>query len=137
VCQSTFDAFTGKTYFTFFDAVTVAEPVPEGVADGLALADALGDVAAGRLGTVADGTGAAASEVAEGSTNCGVAATGTSPVLLPQPARQTANTVKPERVRSNGTGPSWQKSAGPADPSWLGWHMTAGRVVPADAGGGL
>ncbi|GAB2581898.1 hypothetical protein Aab01nite_59100 [Paractinoplanes abujensis] len=109
MCQSTFDALTGKTYFTFLAAVTAAVADFEGVADGVALADAPGDVAAGRLGATEDGVGAAASDVAAGSTNCGVAEADPPPELAPQPARQTAITVKPERVRSNCTGPSWHE----------------------------
>jgi hypothetical protein len=102
-----------------------------GAALGDPLGDALGDVDDGGgagtlLGTESDGSVAAL--LSAGTTNCGVDTADGAPALPPQPARQTARTVKPGSVRSHCTAPSWQNSPGPADPRWIGWHCrrTAG-----------
>jgi hypothetical protein len=120
---------TGKTYFTLVvgvDGLVVADRLADGL--GAALGDALGDVggAGALLGTSRDGSAAAL--LSAGTTNCGVDTADGATALPPQPARQRAKTVKPERVRTNCTAPSWQNSPGPADPRWIGWHYrrTAG-----------
>ncbi|MGX6603935.1 hypothetical protein ACWKSP_17590 [Micromonosporaceae bacterium Da 78-11] len=106
---------TGNTYFTDVDSV-VADALAEalGEADGPA-EEGVGPAEEGAgVGVVA--VGSAGGVVAAGCTNCGVAAAEVGAGVPPQPVRQTAKTVRPERVRSNRTGPSWQNPAGPADP---------------------
>jgi hypothetical protein len=109
---------TGNTYLTFvlgaFDD-----------ADGDGFADLLGDgeaevaVGAADEGTSTDGS--APADATGPSTNWGVAAADVPPVLPPQAVSETAATDRQARVRSTRTAPSWQKSAGRADPLSLGW----------------
>ncbi|GAA1584208.1 hypothetical protein GCM10009828_005550 [Actinoplanes couchii] len=90
-------------YFTVFFSACL-DGVSEGFSDGVA--DGAGISAAG---AVAEGT-------ADGSTNWGVlAGEADPPVVDPQPARQTAASVRPERARSIGIAPSWQKTGNGAE----------------------
>jgi hypothetical protein len=97
--NATLPALTGKAYrigrLVFALALGFAVV-------GTALAD--GGVAEG----VGGGDGGAETAV-DGATNCGVAAADGPPPAPPQPARHSASTVRPERVRTATTGPSWQK----------------------------
>jgi hypothetical protein len=110
--QSTFDASTGNTYFT--EAALV---VSDALGFGFALADvaALGLAGADAGGAALVAADSALDDCAAGSTNFGVAAGEDDPPAPPQPARQTAAIVRPERVRSERTAPSWQKTGDRAD----------------------
>ncbi|GLY05160.1 hypothetical protein Acsp01_55390 [Actinoplanes sp. NBRC 101535] len=101
VWKSTFDASTGKTYFT--------SVVAGGAGDVLGGAEEVAGSAVVALGagTAADpAAGAEAGVLPEGCTNSGVEAVETAPPEEPQAVRQTAAAVRPERVRRNRTAPS-------------------------------
>jgi hypothetical protein len=119
VWKSTFDAFTGKTYFTFV-ADVVAERDGDGFAD--ALVEALGEGVGAELGAAVGSAGTGAL-LSDGATNCGVPPAVRPPESLAQPARQTAETVKDVSTRSNRTGPSWQNPTIPADPATLATEL--------------
>ncbi|GIE34132.1 hypothetical protein Ait01nite_071770 [Actinoplanes italicus] len=117
--QSTFEASTGKAYFTFVFADSLAFGFALALALVLTEGLAAALVAAG--GCARAEADSALAALATGSTNWGVEAGDPDPLAPPQPARHTAAIVRPERLRSKRTAPSWQKTADRADlHRWLG-----------------
>jgi hypothetical protein len=107
--NATLLARTGNAYLTGVLLVALAPGLAELGGAGLGAADD----AAG------DGVAGAPVIAGVGVTNCGVAAADGASPAPPQPARQSASTVRAERARTGTTGPSWQKPLIRADPPSL------------------